>query len=327
MKIDAAIESWPLRNPLRITGYVFESIEVLRVSIEMNGRVGFGEAAGVYYMGDTPQKMLAKVGAIRHELGRGISRSVLKRVLPNCGLRNALDCALWDLEAKCTGRSVWNAAGLSSPKPLVTTFTCGVDTPQAMADAALGYTGAKAIKLKLNGDHSDADRVRVVREACPHVWLGVDANQAYDVSKFQRLVPTLMSARVALVEQPFPIGCDTWLDELVLDIPLAADESFQGIGDVDRVAARYQVLNIKLDKCGGLTEALEIVEAARSHSLKCMIGNMLGTSLAMLPAFVVGQLCSIADLDGPALLKADREPSVRYIDGEIHGPIEAWGGV
>jgi L-alanine-DL-glutamate epimerase-like enolase superfamily enzyme len=248
--------------------------------------------------------------------------------LPAGGARNALDCALWDLEAKLTGRSVWQLAGLEKPRSIVTTLTCGADTPQNMAAKAKGdYVNARAIKLKLTGESSDRDRVRAVREARPDVWLGVDANQGFTRESLEQLMPTLIDARVELIEQPFRIGEEALLDGFESPIPIAADESVQTSADIQSMVGRFNMINIKLDKSGGLTEGLAMARAAQRLGLELMVGNMIGTSLAMAPAFLLGQLCRVADLDGPTFLKADRPVGVEYVDGHIACGEELWGGV
>ena len=324
--LTAEIERWPLVAPFRITGHVWQTIEVIRVEVRSNGMIGRGEAAGVYYRGDSPASMLADIERVRPNIEAGSSREAVQTLLPPGGARNALDCALWELEARLTGRSVWQAVGLEAPRPLLTTFTCGADTPENMAATAKGYAQARAIKLKLTGEPADAQRVRAVRAARPDVWLGVDANQGFNRRSLEDLLPILLDARVALIEQPFPVGQESLLDGLHLPIPLAADESAQTLQDIPRLSSRFSVINIKLDKCGGLTEALAMASAARASGMECMVGNMLGTSLAMAPAFLVGQLCRVVDLDGPIFLRQDRVPGVRYLHGEIDCPDELWGG-
>jgi L-Ala-D/L-Glu epimerase len=325
LTLHARVEQWPLVAPFRITGHTWEHLDVLLVGLERNGLVGQGEAAGVYYKNDTPPSMLRQILGLRARIEAGLARGEAQKLLPPGGARNALDCALWDLEAKIIGRPVWRIAGLDTPRPLLTTFTCGADEPEKMAAAARAYQGARAIKVKLTGAPQDADRVRAVREARPDAWLGVDGNQGFTASALERLLPTLVEARVALIEQPFPIGQDAQLAGVKSPIPIAADESVQSAIDIPELAGRYQVVNIKLDKAGGLTEGLAMANAARELGLECMVGNMLGTSLAMAPAYLVGQHCKVVDLDGPVFLKADRPISVRYRDGFIDCPDTVWG--
>jgi L-Ala-D/L-Glu epimerase len=322
--LHTALEKWPLVAPFRITGHVWEHLEVLVVTLESQGYSGRGEAAGVYYRDDTPAAMLRQVEAIRAPVEAGITRASLQQLLPPGGARNALDCALWDLEAKLAGRPVWQLAGLSAPVSLLTTFTCPADTPEKMAQAARAYPHARAIKLKLTGE-ADAARVQAVRAARNDVWLGVDANQGFTRDSLERLMPALVQSRVALIEQPFPAGREEWLDGLESPIPIAADESVQSLADLARAVDRFDVVNIKLDKCGGLTEALAMAHEAKRAGLRTMVGNMIGTSLAMAPGFIVGQLCELVDLDGPVFLRSDRPIRVQYTDGRIACPDGLWG--
>jgi L-Ala-D/L-Glu epimerase / N-acetyl-D-glutamate racemase len=325
LELTVSIQPWALLTPFRITGYVWESVDLLFVSLAAGGRVGRSEAAGVYYRGDSVASVMQKIESLRSRIERGISRDELQTLLPPGGARNALDCALWDLEAQLTNRHAWQIAELERPRPLLTTFTCGADEPEKMAATARSYTSARAIKLKLTGEPIDVERVRAVRSARGDVWLGVDANQGFTRTSLEKLLPVLLEARVALIEQPFPVGQEAQLDRLASPIPIAADESVQGLSDIPRLAGRFNVVNIKLDKCGGLTEALAMVRVARAHGLDAMVGNMMGTSLGMAPAFLVGQLCNIVDLDGPVFLKADRANPVEYINGSIMCPQLLWG--
>jgi L-alanine-DL-glutamate epimerase-like enolase superfamily enzyme len=271
--------------------------------------------------------MLRQLEAVKPKVEVGLTRVALQTLLPPGGARNALDCALWDLEARVSGQPAWRIAGIREPHALVTTVTCGVDEPHKMAAVARSYQDARAIKVKLTGDPIDADRVRAIREAKPEVWLGVDGNQGFTRPALETLLPTLVDTRVALIEQPFPIGQEPWLDGLESPIPIAADESVQSLADIASLENRVQVINIKLDKCGGLTEGLAMAHAARKLGLDCMVGNMLGTSLAMAPAYLLGQLCKVVDLDGPIFLKGDRERTVRYSGGFIACPEGVWGSL
>ena len=325
LTLRADIEQWPLRAPFRITGYTWEFIDVLVVSLEKDGHVGRGEAAGVYYKNDTPASMMKQIERLRVQIEAGTSREDVQHMLPAGGARNALDCALWDLEAKLRGEHAWQMAGLAEPRPLLTTFTCGAAEPETMAGTAVGYANARAIKLKLTGEAIDAERVRAVRAARGDVWLGVDANRGFSLASLEELMPVLLDARVSLIEQPFPIGQDALLDGSQSSIPIAADESVQSLDDIRGLVGRYQVVNIKLDKCGGLTEGLAMARAARELGLDPMVGNMMGTSLGMAPAFLLGQLCEVVDLDGPIFLKSDRSNAVQYSDGFITCPQSLWG--
>ncbi|WP_229238332.1 dipeptide epimerase [Dyella amyloliquefaciens] len=326
VKLTASIERVEMTAPFRITGYTFTHNEMLVVRLESEGHAGYGEALGVYYHQDTPTSMLQQVGALHDIIEGGITRQQLLTLLPPGGARNAVDCALWDLEAKQQGKPVWQLAGLNPPEPLLTTFTVGAEEPEVMATRARNYTQARALKLKLTDDDRNADRVRAVRAACPDAWLMVDANQGFTPESFAALLPALVESRVAVVEQPFPVGKEAWLDGLACPIPLAADESVQDHGDLDKLVGRVNVINIKLDKCGGLTEALILARRARELGFKLMVGNMGGTSWSMAPGFVVGALCMVVDLDGPQFLVSDRAQAARYEDGRIWCSEKVWGG-
>lgn len=326
LQLCAEIEEWPLTTPFRITGYTFEVIKVLLVRLERDGHVGRGEAVGVYYKGDTAASMIKQIEPHGAAIEAGISSDSLQRMLPPGGARNALDCALWDLHAKLTGCPVWQLAGLDAPRPVLTALTCGADTPEKMVSAARAYAHARAIKLKLTGEPLDADRVRAVREALPDVWLSIDANQGFTRTFLERLMPILAETHVSLIEQPFPVGQEALLDGFTSPIPIAADESLQCLSDISGLPGRFDVVNIKLDKCGGFTEAMAIARAARSLGLGTMVGNMIGTSLAMAPAFIVAQSCNVpVDLDGPLFLRSDRSITAEYNDGFITCPEKLWG--
>jgi L-Ala-D/L-Glu epimerase len=325
MKCHAEIERWPLVAPFRIAGLTWEVIDVVTVVLEKDGMIGRGEAAGVHYRNETAASMMKQIDSLRHTIEAGISRASLRGELPPGGARNSIDCALWDLEAKLTGRSAWQIAGLNSPRPLPTVLTCGADEPDKMAAAARSYANAKSIKIKLTGEPIDAERVYAVRQARPDVWLSVDANQGFIGATLAKLMPVLVEARVALIEQPFPIGHEALLDGLRSSIPIAADESVQSRGELPALVGRFNVVNIKLDKCGGLTEALEMARAAHALGFETWVGNMIGTSLAMAPAFLLGQLCNYVELDGPIFLQNDRPHPVTYADGVISCPEQLWG--
>jgi L-alanine-DL-glutamate epimerase-like enolase superfamily enzyme len=327
LQLRVAVEHVELAAPFRISGFVFERQEIVVVTLSEAAHRGRGEASGVYYLGDDAKKMVAAIEAHRTEIEHGIDRESLQHLLPPGGARNAVDCALWELDAARSGRSVWQLAGLRAANPLVTTFTLGADSPEVMAEGARKYTHARALKVKLTGEPDlDIARIRAVRAARPGVWIGVDANQGYDIGKLDRLIPVLVDANVSLLEQPLARGREADLQDFTSAVPIAADESALSLADVPALVGRFQVVNIKLDKCGGLTEALAMAAKARELGLKVMVGNMVGTSLAMAPGFVVGQLCDVVDLDGPIFLKRDRTPAATYADGRIWCSEDLWGG-
>jgi len=326
LRLEVRNEKLPLKAPFRISGYTFHESSVTVVTLRDDKSEGRGEGSGVYYLDDVPEKMLATIEANREAIESGLTREALRALLPPGGARNALDCALWELEARRAGVPVWQLAGIVAPRPLLTTFTVGADTPASMAESAKGYAQARAIKIKLTGEVDlDIERVRAVRAARPDVWLGVDANQGYVPATLERLLPALVDARVSLLEQPCARGHEADLDGIDHVIPIAADESVQGLDEVEALVGRFDVVNIKLDKCGGLTEGLLISERARALGMKVMVGNMVGTSLAMAPAFVLGQHCDVVDLDGPIFLVRDRSPGVIYEDGHVRCDDAVWG--
>jgi L-alanine-DL-glutamate epimerase-like enolase superfamily enzyme len=326
VKLSIAVEKLVLASPFRISGFVFEAQDAVVVTLGEDKHRGVGEASGVYYLNDNAPEMVAAIEANRAAIEAGVDRAGLQQLMPPCGARNAIDCALWDLDAQRTGRQVWQLAGLESIRPLVTTFTMGADDPAVMADGARKFAQARALKMKLTGDLDlDIARVKAVRGARPDTWLGVDANQGYDMQGLDRLMSTLVDCEVSLLEQPIRRGRESDLDGFKSPIPIAADESALSLADVPGLVGRFNVVNIKLDKCGGLTEALAIAQEARRLGLGVMVGNMVGSSLAMAPAFVVGQLCDIVDLDGPVFLKRDRDPGIIYENGTAWCGPDVWG--
>lgn len=323
--LEIATEQWPLKAPFRIAGYEFAQCDVIVVSLQEDGATGRGEAAGVYYHDETPDSMQAQLGGVRGEIERRIDRMAVRELLPPGGARNALDCALWDIEAKRSGVPAWKRARLkAAPAPLLTTYTIGADTPDNMAATAKSYAPAPRIKMKLTGE-DDAARVRAVRTARPDAWIAVDANQAFTRASLEALMPALRECDVQLIEQPVKIGAEDQLDSFRSPIPLAADESLQGLDDIAKLKGRFDVANIKLDKCGGVTEALLMVEAIRTAGLKPMVGCMEGTSLAMMPGCLVGQLCEFVDMDGAMFLNNDRAPAMHYENGWVRCPDSGWG--
>jgi L-alanine-DL-glutamate epimerase-like enolase superfamily enzyme len=326
MQLSASRELIPLSAPFTITGYTFNDVAVVVARLRESGTEGSGEAAGVYYLGDDVDRMSAEIERVRRDVEAGIDREALRQLLPPGGARNALDCALWDLEAKRLGQPVWRIAGLERPRPLLTTFTIPASEPGAMAAKAVEYAQAKSLKLKLTGEPAlDAERVRAVRRARPDAWIGVDANQGFTAQSLSALMADLVACKVKLVEQPFARGQEAALDGFRCPIPVAADESVQALPDIESLVGRFDIVNIKLDKCGGLTEGLAMVAEARRLGLGVMVGNMVGTSLAMAPAWILGQLCDINDLDGTLFITRDREPAMVFEQGKVCYPDSGWG--
>jgi L-alanine-DL-glutamate epimerase-like enolase superfamily enzyme len=282
----------------------------------------------VYYTGDDAAHMTRALRDARLEIEAGPTRQELREILPPGGARAAVDAALWELEALRAGTTVRRLAGLTEVHPVRTTFTVSADTVEAMTARARQYAGARAIKVKLTGELDlDLARVRAIRAARPDVWLGVDANQGYAIGKLPALVRGLAAQRVLLLEQPLARGREADLDGFDSVIPIAADESVLSLAELPAAVGRFDVVNIKLDKCGGLTEGLAMAREARRLGLNVMVGNMVGTSLAMAPAFVLGQLCDVVDLDGPIFLAHDRNPGVSYDEGMVWCSDQVWGSI
>ncbi len=325
-KVEVAAETLRLAEPFRISGYVFETADVLTVTLDDGRHRGRGEAAGVYYLGDDLAYMQAELARTQSAIEDGPNREALRSILPPGGARNAVDAALWEIEAKRSGQPVWALAGVGEPRPIRTTFTVSADTPDRMAATAQRYLQAKSIKMKLTGELAlDTQRVAAVRAARPDVWLGVDGNQGFTVDDLPALADMLAESGVALLEQPLPRSRDADLDGFTSPVPIAGDESLLSLADLAAAPGRFDVVNIKLDKCGGLTEGLLMAAEARRLGLGVMVGTMVGTSLATAPGFVLGQVCDLVDLDGPTFLATDRSPSVRYEDGKLWSGPEVWG--
>ena len=326
LKFDVAVETLRLAEPFRISGFCFETAEVVYVTLDDGQYRGRGEAAGVYYMQDDLAHMTRALQQARPEIEAGPTRQQLRGILPPGGARAAVDAALWELEARRAGTTAWRLAGLTTVHPVRTTLTVSADSVEAMTARALKYAHAKAIKVKLTGELDlDLARVRSIRAARPDVWMGVDANQGYTLSALPALIRGLCEQRVLLLEQPLPRGRESDLQDFDSLIPIAADESVLSLAELPRAVGRFDVVNIKLDKCGGLTEGLMMAEEARRLGLEVMVGTMIGTSLATAPAFILAQQCSIVDLDGPTFLVKDRSPAVTYRDGDLFAGDDVWG--
>jgi L-alanine-DL-glutamate epimerase-like enolase superfamily enzyme len=326
LQLTVEVERLEFAAPFRIAGFLFEHQDAVVVTLDDGKHRGRGEACGVYYLGDDAPEMVAALEAQRRTIEAGIDRVSLQKILPPGGARNALDCALWELDARRAGKPVWDLAGLDPPRPLVTTFTLGADEPAIMAEGARKFAAAQALKVKLTGELAlDIARVQAVRAAQPHVWLGVDANQGYTLESLRLLIGPLREVKVVQIEQPLARGREAELDGFQSPIPFVADESVLCLADVASLVGRFKLVNIKLDKCGGLTEGLAMAREARRLGLGVMVGNMMGSSLAMAPSFILGQLCDVVDLDGPTFLKRDRVPGVTYSAGMIWADEAVWG--
>lgn len=317
-------EHWPYRYPIAISRGVITGQDVIVVTLSESGAIGRGESSPNLRYDETPSQTLQAIEALIPALKAGLTRAELQQRLEPGAARNAVDCAMWDLEAKLARKRVWELAQLPPPGPILTAQTIGLDTPEAMA-AAAARAWSPLLKLKLGGD-GDLERVQAVRAAAPAARLTVDANEAWSAAQLDEFPSRMADLCVELIEQPLPAWRDSELDVVSSPIPLAADESFHGQDLLDRVRGRYQVVNIKLDKAGGLTEALRLKTEAERLGLRIMVGCMGGTSLAMAPALLIASGAMFADLDGPPLLERDRSPSLRF-DRGIIAPFDAdvWG--
>jgi L-Ala-D/L-Glu epimerase len=325
MKMSIETIQRPLASPFVITGYTFTHLNAVWVTLEDDGYRGRGEGVGMYYRGETPETMTRELESIRRNVEGGASRGDLLNLLPPGGARNAVDCALWDFECRSRGTTVWNELGLT-PRPLATVATIGLGTPEEMAHKALGFADYPHLKIKLGAD-APMEKLRAIREVRPDATLVVDVNQGWSMSELEQYVPTLVDVGVAMVEQPLPRGGDDELVGFSSPVALGADESCIDESDYDEAATKYDVINIKLDKCGGLTAALAIAKRAIEDGKDVMVGNMTGTSLSMAPSHVIGQMCRFVDIDGPLLLASDIVPGLHYGPGGMVSPPgpDVWG--
>jgi L-alanine-DL-glutamate epimerase-like enolase superfamily enzyme len=325
-RLAARIETWPVAGSFVIARGAKTEVSVVVVEIDDGRHVGRGEATAIYYHGESAAGVLAQARAMAASIAEGMGRDELLRRMPRGAARNAVDCALWDLEAKRAGRPAWALAGLDEPRPLQSAFTISLGTPERMeADARAAAAVYPLLKLKLAGE-GDIDRVAAVRRGAPDARLIVDANESWTGRDVVAEAAALLPFGVELIEQPVKAGQDHLLDGIVSPIPLCADESCQDRADLARCAGRYAAINIKLDKAGGLTEALALAAQARAAGFDLMVGCMLCTSLATAPAMLVGQQARWVDIDGPLLLARDREHPVRFANGVAEpASAELWG--
>ena len=324
MKLQVHIDHWPVKKPFRIAYHTFYHRDLLRVELADGGLTGRGEAGGHPQL-EAIDAARERLLGMRQEIESGMSRQHLMRLMPRGPARNALDSALWDLEAKRSGRRIWELAGLPEPRPIRTAYTIGIGSEDDMAAEARRMSDYALLKLKVDSA-TGFDLLKAVAEARPDASFIIDANEAWRMEQLEAFAAAAQNLRVQLIEQPLPRGEDEALEGFASPIPLAADESFHGLPDVDRLKNRYQVINIKLDKIGGLTEALLAAERGRQLGLDLMVGCNGGTSLGIAPAYCLGLLCRHVDLDSPLLLAHDREPGLLYQGGSVHAPpAELWG--
>jgi L-Ala-D/L-Glu epimerase len=318
--------AWPLARPLMTAHGVETAADVVVAEIADGEGRGRGEGVPLARYGESIDSVVAAIDAMKGAVFSGLNRDTLQSALPPGAARNALDCAFWDIEAKRAYRSVAELAGLGATTPLMTAFTVGFDTPGKMAELAAANRTRPLLKLELGGD-GDVERVQAVRHAAPTARLIVDANERWNAAQLGEFMPALVDARVVQIEQPLPADADDALARLELPIPLCADESCRTLADLDRLDRKYQAINIKLDKAGGLTEALALAAVAKRRGLRIMVGGMISTSLGIAPALLVAQQAEIVDLDGPLRLAFDRGAGLRYDGSKIHSADpKLWGG-
>jgi L-alanine-DL-glutamate epimerase-like enolase superfamily enzyme len=323
-------ETWPLGGSFTISRGTRTTAEVVVAALSVaaaDGReiTGRGECVPYAHYGESLEGVIAAIEGLRAPIADGLDRLGLQRVLPPGAARNALDCAFWDLEAKRAGCRVWDSIGLSPPAPVTTAYTLSMDAPEAMGRAAAKHAARPLLKLKLSGP-DDLARVEAVRENAPQARLIVDANEGWSLDDFVALAPKLAGLGVDLIEQPLPAGKDAALAGVRRPVPVCADESCHDTASLAGLAGRYDVVNIKLDKTGGLTEALKLKDAALAQGYQIMVGCMVATSLAMAPAILVAQGARFVDLDGPLLLARDRPEGLAYQGSLVQPPEPAlWG--
>jgi L-alanine-DL-glutamate epimerase-like enolase superfamily enzyme len=321
----AEIESFPVAGRFTIARGSRTEARVIRVEVERDGAIGRGECVPYARYGETPEATLAEILAQAPALAAGMGRTGLQAALPPGAARNGLDCALWALEARLGGRDVGALAGLDWPRRMPTAFTISLDTAEAMAAAAARAAHLPLLKLKL-GAPGDAERLAAIRGAVPRTRLVVDANEGWDAASLPRLLRASAEAGVELVEQPLPAGADESLGHIDHAVPICADESAHARAGLEALPGRYDAINIKLDKTGGLTEALEVAAKARELGLSIMVGCMLSTSLSMLPATLLAGFARWIDLDGPLLLARDRPGGLTYENGVLdRSAATLWG--
>jgi L-Ala-D/L-Glu epimerase len=299
---------------------------VVTVELRDGGHRGRGECVPYARYGETPEGVVAAIEAMRPALRHGLDRAALQAAMPAGAARNALDCAFWDLGAKQSGRRAYELAGLAMPKPLVTAYTISLAAPAAMAQAAERAAGRPLLKVKLGASEGDNARIAAVRRAAPQAELIVDANEGWSDAKLAQNLAACAEAGVTLIEQPLPEGRDAALAHIKRPIPVCADESIHDRASLGALAGKYDAINVKLDKSGGLTEALALAAEAEQRGFDIMVGCMVATSLAMAPAMLVAQRAGVADLDGPLLLAKDRAEGLRYDGSQVY-PSEPslWG--
>ena len=323
--LQVSVDTFPIAGTFTISRGSRTEIVVVRVVVTRDGITGHGECVPYARYGETVDGVAETIRQQADALARGMDRQALEQALPAGAARNALDCALWDLEAKQNGVPAYRRFGLDQMEPVTTAYTLSLGTPEAMERAAAQAASRPLLKVKLGGD-GDGERMAATRSGAPNSRLIVDANEAWSPDQLDKLLKEARTAGVDLIEQPLPAGQDDALRHCAHDVPICADESLHTSKDLDRLVGLYDAVNIKLDKAGGLTEARRLQQAANERGLQIMVGCMLGTSLGMAPAMLIAQDAAFVDLDGPLLLARDRDPGLVYEGSTVFPPEPAlWG--
>ncbi|MFO0995820.1 MAG: N-acetyl-D-Glu racemase DgcA [Alphaproteobacteria bacterium] len=323
--LDVRRESWPIRGTFTISRGSKTASEVVVVELSADGHTGRGECVPYPRYGESVEGVVAAIESVGPALAKGLDRLGLQSALPAGAARNAIDCAFWDLEAKRAGKDAATLAGLAAPRPLTTVYTLSLDAPEAMGRAAAKESHRPLLKLKVTGA-GDLERIAAVHANAPKSRLVVDANEGWTAEQYAAFAPELKRLGVEMIEQPLPAKADAALAGMPHPIPVCADESCHDTASLDSIKGRYEMINIKLDKTGGLTEALKLRRAAEAAGLGIMVGCMIATSLAMAPAVLVAQGARVVDLDGPLLLARDRDHGLRYEGSTVFPPDPAlWG--
>ena len=314
MKITATEEVWPLKGSFSISRGSKTSVHVVVATIKDGQATGVGEAVPYPRYNQDVEQTLATIQNLADQYANDLNRSLLREIHPPDAARNALDCALWDLEAKRTKLPAWKIAHLPEPEPTIGAYSLSLDSPEQLAQNAKAFSHFPLLKIKL-GREQVVESVAAVRQVCPHTRIIVDANEAWDAKMLAQILPELCELKVEMIEQPLPADDDSGLEQMDCKIPLCADESFHSAEDLDRLANRYQIFNIKLDKTGGLTEAIELAKAVKQAGKEVMVGSMMATSLGLAPALLLAQQAAYVDLDSSVWLKKDRPHGIDFSDG------------
>ncbi|KAA2237278.1 N-acetyl-D-Glu racemase DgcA [Salinarimonas soli] len=326
LRLNVSVERFPIAGRFVISRGARTEAVVVTATIEEAGAAGRGECVPYPRYGETVEGVAADIERMRAAIEGGLDRAALQDAMPAGAARNALDCALWDLDAKRAGVPAMTLAGIDRLRPVTTAYTISLGTPEEMAEAAAKAAGRPILKIKLGGPEGDLERIRAVRDAAPDATLIADANEGWVAERLQSHLRACADAGFALVEQPLPAKADDALAGIERPVPVCADESAHDRRNLDRIAGLYDAINVKLDKTGGLTEALALTEAAQARGLTVMVGCMLATSLAMAPAMLLTPKARFVDLDGPLLLARDRENGLTFEGSVVHPPSATlWG--